>query len=91
VPPFAQQPAVSEPGDLWQLGNHVLACGDARDDTTYALLMGGEKAQFVFTDPPYNVPIDGHVCGLGRIRHKDFAMGCQRAPKFPRMWAFKIP
>jgi hypothetical protein len=30
----------------------------------------------VFTDPPYNVPIDGHVCGLGRIRHADFAMGC---------------
>jgi hypothetical protein len=38
--------------------------------------MRGDKAQFVFTDPPYNVPIDGHVCGLGRIRHKDFAMGC---------------
>ena len=34
------------------------------------------KAQFVFTDPPYNVPIDGHVCGLGRIRHREFAMGC---------------
>ena len=34
------------------------------------------KAEFVFTDPPYNVPIDGHVCGLGRIRHVDFAMGC---------------
>ena len=30
----------------------------------------------MFTDPPYNVPIDGHVCGLGRIRHADFAMGC---------------
>jgi DNA modification methylase len=76
VPPFAQQPVVTEPGDLWMLGNHVLACGDARDDATYALLMRGEKAQFVFTDPPYNVPIDGHVCGLGRIRHKNFAMGC---------------
>ena len=76
VPPFAQQTAVSEPGDLWQLGNHVLACGDARDDATYALLMGAQKAQFVFTDPPYNVPIDGHVCGLGQIEHKDFAMGC---------------
>ena len=30
----------------------------------------------MFTDPPYNVPIDGHVCGLGRIRHGNFAMGC---------------
>ena len=38
--------------------------------------MGANKAQFVFTDPPYNVEIDGHVCGLGRIRHGNFAMGC---------------
>jgi hypothetical protein len=29
----------------------------------------------LFTDPPYNVPIDGHVTGLGRIRHREFAMG----------------
>ena len=33
------------------------------------------KADLVFTDPPYNVPIDGHVCGSGRIRHREFAMG----------------
>jgi DNA modification methylase len=39
-------------------------------------LLDHAKAEFVFTDPPYNVPIDGHVCGLGRIRHADFAMGC---------------
>ena len=38
--------------------------------------MKNAKAEFVFADPPYNVPIDGHVCGLGRIRHADFAMGC---------------
>jgi len=37
--------------------------------------MGSEQADLVFTDPPYNVPIDGHVCGLGRIRHRSFAMG----------------
>jgi DNA modification methylase len=76
APTYAEGPAVTQLGDLWMLGNHVLACGDARDDATYALLMRGAKAEFVFTDPPYNVPIDGHVCGLGRIRHKDFAMGC---------------
>jgi hypothetical protein len=38
--------------------------------------MDGAKAEFVFTDPPYNVAIDGHVCGLGRVRHRNFAMGC---------------
>ncbi len=36
--------------------------------------MAGETAQMVLTDPHYNVPIDGHVCGLGRIRHRDFVM-----------------
>jgi DNA modification methylase len=34
-----------------------------------------ERCDLVFTDPPYNVPIDGHVCGLGRVRHREFAMG----------------
>ena len=51
-------------------------CGDARDKAAYDQLLAGAKAEFVFTDPPYNVAIDGHVCGLGRVRHRDFAMGC---------------
>lgn len=76
APGYADGPTVARPGDLWMLGDHLLACGDARDEATYELLMAGRKAEFVFTDPPYNCPIDGHVCGLGRIRHKDFAMGC---------------
>ncbi len=36
--------------------------------------MAGETAALLFTDPPYNVPIDGHVCGLGAFRHREFAM-----------------
>ena len=36
--------------------------------------MGGERARMVFTDPPYNVPIDGHVGGLGKTKHREFAM-----------------
>ncbi len=67
--------AVTRPGDLWQLGRHRLLCGDARDAASYRALLEGEPADVVFTDPPYNVPIDGHVCGLGRIRHRPFAMG----------------
>src|SRR5262249_5683356 len=69
-------PAISHAGDLWLLGNHRLLCGDARDQTAYDRLLAGSKAEFVFTDPPYNVEIDGHVCGLGRIHHREFAMGC---------------
>jgi DNA modification methylase len=36
--------------------------------------MAGEKADMVFTDPPYNVPIRGHVSGLGAVKHDEFAM-----------------
>jgi DNA modification methylase len=75
IPALAAE-TVTRSGDLWLLGNHRLLCGDARDGAAYATLLEDTKAQFVFTDPPYNVPIDGHVCGLGRIRHKNFAMGC---------------
>jgi len=39
-----------------------------------AMLMDGEKAQMVFTDPSYNVPIAGHVGGSGAIQHREFAM-----------------
>jgi DNA modification methylase len=67
-------PAVTQTGDLWLLGNHRLLCGDARDKTAYELLLEGAKAEFVITDPPYNVAIDGNVCGLGRIHHREFAM-----------------
>ena len=46
------------------LGNHRLLCADACDEAAYDRLLEGAKAEFVFTDPPYNVAIDGHVCGL---------------------------
>jgi DNA modification methylase len=49
-------------------------CGDATKAESFAALLGQERAQMVFTDPPYNVPIDGHVCGLGQVKHREFAM-----------------
>lgn len=67
-------PLVSRTGDVWQLGNHRLIVGDALDRAVFERLMGGELAQMVITDPPYNVPIDGHVCGLGKVKHAEFAM-----------------
>jgi DNA modification methylase len=76
VPEPSPLPAVTQTGDLWLLGSHRLLCWDARDKAAYDRLLEGAKAEFVFTDPPYNVEIDGHVCGLGRVRHRDFAMGC---------------
>ena len=62
------------PGDIWQLGPHRLICGNALDPAGIDLLMDGRKARMVFTDPPYNVPIDGHVGGSGKIKHREFAM-----------------
>lgn len=71
--PAVQDQVVSVLGDLWVLGRHRLICGDAQHEQTFAQLMDGAAADMVFTDPPYNVKIDGHVCGLGRIKHRDFA------------------
>lgn len=67
-------PAVCRPGDLWALGDHRVFCGSALDPITYRLLLGGESADAVFTDPPYNCKISGHVSGKGAIQHREFAM-----------------
>ena len=61
-------------GDLWQLGHHRLLCGDATNKADFRCLMGRNRAQMVITDPPYNVSIEGNVCGLGRIKHREFTM-----------------
>jgi DNA modification methylase len=76
TPSYAAGSSTTQAGDMWLLGRHRLICGDAREAAAYQALLQGQKAQFAFTDPPYNVPIDGHVCGLGRVRHANFAMGC---------------
>lgn len=70
---FASGIPVSRQGDLWQLGRHKLLCGDSRSYADFDALMGGESADLVFTDPPYNVKIGGNVCGLGSVRHREFA------------------
>jgi DNA modification methylase len=68
------QPPVTRLGDIWELGLHRLICGDSLLASTCEALMQGERAEMVFTDPPYNVPIDGHVGGLGKTTHREFAM-----------------
>ena len=75
---------VSRLGDLWLLGSHRLHCGNALDPKCYQKLTQNQPVQMVFTDPPYNVPIQGHVCGKGKVRHKEFAMasGEMSRPEF---------
>jgi hypothetical protein len=67
-------PAVSRLGDLWRIDDHFLLCGDALKKDSYVKLLGTQKAQMVFTDPPYNVEIAGNVSGLGKMKHCEFAM-----------------
>ena len=74
VVPEVTGPLVTRPGDVWQIGPHRLICGDSTAPETYARLLAGETAQIVFTDPPYNVRISGHVSGLGTVQHREFPM-----------------
>lgn len=71
-PPASAGPPVCRLGDVWQLGRHRLICGDALASATWQALMGRDKARLAVTDPPYNVPIGGHVSGLGKVRHREF-------------------
>jgi DNA modification methylase len=69
-------PPVTKPGDRWLLGEHQVDCADALAPESYDRLLGDEKAQMIFTDPPWNIPIEGNVSGLGAVKHQNFAMGC---------------
>jgi ParB-like nuclease domain len=66
---------VSQPGDLWQLEEHRILCGDALDATSYPAILEGQQAAMVFTDPPYNTRIAGYAAGHGKIQYAEFRMG----------------
>lgn len=55
-------------GEIWQLGEHRLMCGDSTDAASVALLMDGEKADMVFTDPPYGVSIGDKNKALNSVQ-----------------------
>ncbi len=65
-----KNPAISQLGDLWILGNHRLVCGDSTKPETFALLMDGKQANLVVTDPPYNVNYEGTA---GKIKNDNMA------------------
>lgn len=80
----AQSAQVTRRGDVWLLGLHRLLCGDARSGSDLDRMMAGSDAKMMFADPPYNVPIAGHVQGRGRVKHAEFAfaVGEMRAEEF---------
>lgn len=67
-------PQIVKKGQVWQLGPHKIICANALDKSTYEYLLGNEKAVAVISDPPFNVPVEGHICGKGKTKHKEFAM-----------------
>ncbi len=75
-------PTVAQPGEVWVMDNHRVLCGDAREPENLRRLMGASRAAMMFSDPPYNVAIDGFVAGRGR--HREFAMasGEMSRPQF---------
>ena len=74
LPPVIEGPAVTQLGDLWLLGEHRLYCGNAQEAQSFELLMNAQSAGMVITEPPYNVKVQGHVGGKGKIKHQEFAM-----------------
>lgn len=61
-------------GELWKLGEHLVYCGDALHEKSYKYLMENAVAEVAFVDYPYNVAVDGHICGKGKTKHEEFAM-----------------
>lgn len=65
-----KNPAVAKAGDVWLLGRHRVCCGDSTQPETYDILMNGQKANLVLTDPPYNVNVEETA---GKIKNDNMA------------------
>jgi DNA modification methylase len=74
VIPESKATPVSRAGDLWLLDNHRVLCASALDESSYDALLQDKRADIVFTDPPYNVPIEHHASGKGEVQHRNFVM-----------------
>ncbi len=74
VPEARCSAPVTKLGDLWLLNNHRVLCENSLNENSFRVLMQNRKASTVFVDPPYNLPIDRYVGGLGAIKHREFAM-----------------
>lgn len=66
----------SREGDVWNIGDHRLICGDSTKHDTYAALMQGDLAQLIVTDPPYNVNYEG---AAGKIQNDNMDGAAFRA------------
>jgi DNA modification methylase len=74
LPERESAPKVSSLGDIWQLGRNRLCCGNCLSQEPFTAVMDQRRAHAVFTDPPYNVRIDGFVSRSEKNPHSEFAM-----------------
>lgn len=72
--PAPEAVPITRLGELWLMDKHRLYCGSSLEAEAFGALMDGQMASMVFQDAPYNVPISGHVGGLGNTKHREFAM-----------------
>lgn len=85
IPPVPEEP-VSRSGDLWQLGRHRLLCGDATQEADVAMLLDGERADMVWTDPPYNVDYRGKAGTIRNDSMSDTSFDCFLDALFGQCW-----
>lgn len=71
----SSDPPISRVGDYWHVGQARLVVGDCCDPLVLERLMGGERAELVFTDPPYGCAIENNVSGMGQVKHGNFIRG----------------
>jgi hypothetical protein len=72
--PEMNKVSVTQLGDLWELGRHRILCASSLEEASFEVLLHGREIGMVFVDPPFNVPINGHVSGNGKTHHREFAM-----------------
>jgi DNA modification methylase len=95
--PEVAEVAVSQPGDIWLLGAHRIACGDSRDERLVQSLLAGIVPQLMVTDPPYGVEYDpewrhrrgvNHSARTGKIRNDEIADWAPTWALFPGAIAY---
>ncbi|MEK7413961.1 MAG: DNA methyltransferase [Planctomycetota bacterium] len=66
--------AVSRVGDIWNIGEHRVGCGDSLNLAFVTKVMKDQLAGVIISDMPFNVAVAGHIGGLGKIKHREFVM-----------------
>lgn len=91
-PTDEDQPVVTRPGDLIEIGHHRILCADMTDPAALARLLGQERAHLVFTDPPYNVAYNSRNRPMASVSHEGSRpiRNDRMTPRRYRAWFKKV-